>query len=77
MSQVSSTDDAEDQLSHNAEQPPPQIDAIGPIEEEKISVPLTKLPPLAEISNAGPSQPSEPHIQGSTPNVPPVADLVP
>ncbi|KAG1845798.1 hypothetical protein C8R48DRAFT_733822 [Suillus tomentosus] len=74
MSQASGTDDAEDQLSYNAEQPPPQIDAVGPIEEE-IYFPLAELPP--GISNAGPSQPSGPHEQGSTPNVPPVGDLAP
>ncbi|KAG1902437.1 uncharacterized protein F5891DRAFT_1106962, partial [Suillus fuscotomentosus] len=75
MSQASGTDDAEDQLSYNAEQPPLQIDAEGFIEEEEIYFPLAKLPP--GISNAGPSQPSGPHVQGSTPNVPPVGDLAP
>ncbi|KAG1894746.1 uncharacterized protein F5891DRAFT_1175915 [Suillus fuscotomentosus] len=76
MSQASGTDAAEDQLTHNAEQPPPQIDAVGPIEEEKLNIePLAELPP--GISNVGPSQPSGPHIQGSAPNVPPVGDSAP
>ncbi|KAG1880564.1 hypothetical protein C8R48DRAFT_625253, partial [Suillus tomentosus] len=67
MSQASGTDNDE---------PPWQFDAVGPIEEEKINIePLAELSP--GISNAGPSQPSGPHVQESTPNVPPVGDLSP
>ncbi|KAG1847978.1 hypothetical protein C8R48DRAFT_779049 [Suillus tomentosus] len=52
MSQASGTDAAEDQLTHNAEQPPPQIDAVGPIEEEKLNIePLAELPPGSTIAS--------------------------
>ncbi|KAG1760268.1 hypothetical protein EDD22DRAFT_955078 [Suillus occidentalis] len=52
MPQVSGTDDAEDsdQLTHNTGQPPPRIDAIGPIEGEKVNIePLAELPSEMEV----------------------------
>ncbi|KAG2103133.1 uncharacterized protein F5147DRAFT_776125 [Suillus discolor] len=82
MSQASGTDNDE---------PPPQIDAVGSIEEElnlwrschqgckylSSLMGVCATPYQNCSSNAGPSQPSGPHVQGSTPNVPPVGDLAP
>ncbi|KAG1723950.1 hypothetical protein EDB19DRAFT_1761491 [Suillus lakei] len=78
MLKASSTDDAEDQRTQNDEQPAPEQDTVvvGPpedSEEKDNGEPSAVLP--SGISNAGPSQPPEPHVQERTSEVAPDGDF--
>ncbi|KAG2147484.1 uncharacterized protein EDB93DRAFT_1226688 [Suillus bovinus] len=77
MSQASDTGSAEDQHAHNnsAKRPSLENDNVGPPEQEKNCELSAELP--TGIFNAGPSQPSGPHVQENTLNFALVGDLPP
>ncbi|KAG2036031.1 hypothetical protein BDR03DRAFT_477553 [Suillus americanus] len=79
MSKASSTGGAEDQSARTDEQPAPEQDTLGLPEdsEEKENGGPSEVKLPSEISNAGPSQPSEPHEQESASKVAAEDDLVP
>ncbi|KAG1832874.1 hypothetical protein DFJ58DRAFT_736243 [Suillus subalutaceus] len=79
MSKASSTTRAEDQSAHIDEQPATEQDTLGlpenSREQENGGPSEVKLP--SDISNTGPSQPSEPHEQESASKAAADDDLVP
>ncbi|KAG2753793.1 hypothetical protein P692DRAFT_20722031 [Suillus brevipes Sb2] len=68
-SQEGNTNGTHDQSARLDDRPPPQNDTPTADNREENSRPSgVQLPVSSGISNSGPPRPSEPHIQGHTPD---------
>ncbi|KAG2740882.1 hypothetical protein P692DRAFT_20752923 [Suillus brevipes Sb2] len=69
-SQEGNTDGTHDQSARLDDRPPPQNDTLPHADnrEEKSGPSGVQLPVSPGISDSGPPRPSEPHIQGHTPD---------